>query len=205
MIEKPLEIYAKIQAMVQKDAEDIAKKVYNKEATQYGVSKTPLHYHNDVDSPKIPEDNIVLTNKLQTQLTVDDSETFFIRNVKNVSRISFYGFAYDSSSSPAVLKANVNGEIIFGRCNDFTGSGSVITVSTNPPGTPFVQTSNYTYLDGGTLANVRVGSAPYMAYVANNSGTEVASLFLDTLENDTLQFTSVVASNWIITGIMTIE
>jgi len=45
--------YAEIQAMVQKDATDIAEKVYKKLGTQYGVSKVPLHYHNGVDSPVI--------------------------------------------------------------------------------------------------------------------------------------------------------
>lgn len=52
-METPLQKYAEIQAMVQKDARDIAEKVYAEKGTSYGVAKVPLHYHNGIDSPTL--------------------------------------------------------------------------------------------------------------------------------------------------------
>lgn len=49
-----LQKYAEIQAMVQKDARDIAEQVYKQNAAQFGVAKVPLHYHNGSDAPIIP-------------------------------------------------------------------------------------------------------------------------------------------------------
>ena len=49
-----MEKYAEFQAMVQKDARDIATQVYNELGTKFGVAKVPLHAHNGVDSPKLP-------------------------------------------------------------------------------------------------------------------------------------------------------
>lgn len=54
-----LEQYAEIQAMVQKEARDIAEQVYQEKAAQFGVPKVAVHIHNGVDSPMIPGSNIV--------------------------------------------------------------------------------------------------------------------------------------------------
>ncbi len=49
----PLDKYADIQAMVQKDARDIASQVYRELGSQYGVPEVPYHIHMGTDSPKI--------------------------------------------------------------------------------------------------------------------------------------------------------
>ena len=100
-----MERYQEMQAMVQKEIEKMFPKLYSQEATNYGVAATPCHQHNGLDSPQISQDNVILTNKLITQLVSDESEEFTLLNVSNVSRISFHGFAFDSSSSPATKKA----------------------------------------------------------------------------------------------------
>ena len=51
MDKSKMEKYAEIQAMVQKEARDIAEQVYKENANRYGVAKVPLHYHNGIDSP----------------------------------------------------------------------------------------------------------------------------------------------------------
>ncbi len=53
-----LQKYAEIQPLVQKDANDIAVKVYNELGTEFGVAKVPYHEHNGIDSPNIPFTNI---------------------------------------------------------------------------------------------------------------------------------------------------
>jgi hypothetical protein len=53
MDESKLEQYAKIQAMVQKEAREIAEQVYTQKAAQFAVPKVPYHEHNGVDSPSL--------------------------------------------------------------------------------------------------------------------------------------------------------
>ena len=200
-----MERYQEMQAMVQKEIEKMFPKLYSQEATKYGVAATPFHQHNGLDSPQISQDNVILTNKLITQLVSDESEEFTLLNVSNVSRISFHGFAFDSSSSPATKKASITGEIIFGKCNAFSGTGSTIAITTTPPGVPFLHTCSFTYLDPATPANSSVGTSPSLALATNLAGTEVASLVLDTYGVNYLKFTLTLAVNWNINGIIIIE
>jgi hypothetical protein len=55
---KPDELYAKIQPFVQKEATDIASKVYQTKGTRWGVPEVPFHEHTGVDSSQIPYDNL---------------------------------------------------------------------------------------------------------------------------------------------------
>lgn len=57
-----LQQYSKIQALVQKEAKDIALAVYSQKATEYGVAQTPAHEHNNTDSLPIPFDSIENSN-----------------------------------------------------------------------------------------------------------------------------------------------
>ncbi len=54
----PLEQYQQIQAMVQKEAREIATSVYKELGSQYGVPSVPVHDHDGVDSLQIPTENI---------------------------------------------------------------------------------------------------------------------------------------------------
>lgn len=53
-----LEKYAEIQAMVRKEARDIATQVYKELGTKFGVPSVPLHVHNGSDAPKIPSSSM---------------------------------------------------------------------------------------------------------------------------------------------------
>lgn len=59
-----LEKYAEIQAMVQKEARDIAMQVYKEQATKYGVASVAFHTHNNVDSPRLSSGSIQEMNVL---------------------------------------------------------------------------------------------------------------------------------------------
>lgn len=50
--------YAEIQAFVQKEIESQFEKLYKKYATKYGVSDTPLHVHNGIDAPNVPNSSM---------------------------------------------------------------------------------------------------------------------------------------------------
>lgn len=205
-----LEQYQDLQALVQKDARDVAERVYEEKAAKYRVAEVPFHKHNGFDSPKVSEDDIIITNKLNTQFQITNTsgapytETFTLRNVKNVSRITFHGYAANNAAAPATLRAVIDGEVIFGKCNVFTGSGVFIDVTTIPPGTPFVQGCSSMYIDSTNLANTRVGTAPYLAVVFNPGGV-IVSLILDSYTNNSLTFTAVLDTDWKLEGNVIIE
>lgn len=52
------ETYAQIKAFVEKDATDVANKVYTERATKYGVADVPYHVHNNIDAPAVPFQNL---------------------------------------------------------------------------------------------------------------------------------------------------
>ncbi|MBL0320485.1 MAG: hypothetical protein IPP74_14515 [Alphaproteobacteria bacterium] len=180
--------------------------------SRFELKSIPRHVHDGVDSLNISEDNVLLTKKLTTQLILSESETFTLRNVYNVSRISYHAIAYDSSSSPATKKATISGEIIFGKCSEFTGSGSSISTSGLPivPNagsgntSAFLQSSNSIYINTGNLTHTSVTAAPYLVYAQDNS-TIYAVLSLDSYKNDELTFTSYIATSWILNGVLIIE
>lgn len=64
MDQTKLEKYAEIQAMVKKEARDIAMQVYSEMATQYGVAVVPTHSHNNVDSNQLFPSSIKDFNSL---------------------------------------------------------------------------------------------------------------------------------------------
>lgn len=179
--------------------------------SRFELRSIPRHVHDGIDSLNISEDNVILTQKLISQLILNGSETFTLRNVKNVSRITFHGIAY-LSPLPTTKKASISGEIIFGQCAQFVGEGSSISVLPLPivptddtgSGPAFVQASNYVYLDTATLANGGVGSNGFLVYVFAE-GSEVAKVTLDSYRGDALQFTATLASDWVLNGTMIIE
>lgn len=59
----------------------------------------------------------------------------------------------------ASLRAILNGEINFGTCFQFNDLIPPITVQTNGPGIPFVQSANAMYVDSTTLSKNRVSSS----------------------------------------------
>lgn len=179
--------------------------------SRFEMKSIPRHAHDGIDSLKIIEDNIILTQKLIAQLILDSSETFTLRNVYNVGRISFHGIAYQSPL-PTTKKASISGEVIFGKCAQFTGSGSSIAISALPivssevngNTSAFVQSSNYVYLDTGNLINSGVGSSAFLVEVLSE-GLLVARLTLNSYKGDDLQFTVMLAENWILNGTIIIE
>lgn len=54
-----LEQYEEIQSLVKKDIESMFESLYKQYATKYGVSSTPLHYHNGSDAPNLPAQSLV--------------------------------------------------------------------------------------------------------------------------------------------------
>lgn len=54
-----LDQYSNIQPLVQKDAEDIARKVYTEMSAQFSVPTTSYHIHNNVDSPTLPGSSLI--------------------------------------------------------------------------------------------------------------------------------------------------
>lgn len=200
----------KLQSMIENISTRIAEEVYQKLGTRYNVASVPTHTHDGVDTIQIPDRNILSAEKNGSGFVFDTSETIVIRglNLSNMKRITFLGFAANNADgSPATLRAIINGVAQFGRCYQFSGEGTgTITVSTDKPGTPFMQMSNAMYVDSGTLSNNRVSiSGTEIANAVNNSGSSVVSLTLDSYTDNSMTFTCTLGSNWKLQGNIIID
>lgn len=176
-------------------------------ASRFNLSAISNHVHDGIDSLPISEDNVVLTSKLSTQLLSTRNETFTLRNVSNISRISFHYYgANNADGTPATKRVSGSGEVIFGVCNTFTGNNTDINIiPTSQIGSkPYLQSSQFVYLDSATAANTRVGVGPALAY-ANDPSSIVLFLNLDSYAKDALQFTVTVGPNWKLEGVLIFE
>lgn len=182
-----LETYEEIQALVQKDARDVAIKVYNEKATQYGVPKVPYHVHNGVDSSLVNEVNLVIGNKLSTVFQSETSGIFTLRNVPNIRRIVMHGLSSDGDDVNTCT-----GEAIFGRCYGFEGSDADVVITTNTPGVPFIQ--------GCTFLTIRGGGAAFTPGISNiyTFATADGNALLELIDynNGTLTFELTLDPDW---------
>jgi hypothetical protein len=169
---------------------------------QFNASKIPSHVHNGTDTVKISAVDIIQNVKYSTFIEEDISETFVITNVfSNMSKISFAGFAANNADGTSATKrAIINGETHFGRCFKFGGSGSSIKVI--PQTFNLIQSSNFMYVDSTSLTNNRVGATNdnFLAYALDNTGSVVASLFVQSYTNSSISMTVDLATNWKLQG-----
>lgn len=211
----PLDIYTKIQTLVQNDIRQIAQEVYDKEGTKYGVAQVPNHTHTGIDTNRINYKDIIQGNKYISLLTQDTSEEVVIGGVFNPSRIVFQGFAANNADgSPATKRTLINGEINFGNCLGFTDLTPPYTVSTSGPGKPFTQSCNSIYVDSSDLTKTRVfvsqgvdvAIGPLFIYADDDLGTPFAYGQLTSYNNQlgllTIDF--LVGTNVKIQGALTI-
>lgn len=92
---RALDMYAKIQAMVQKEARDIAKQVYKEEGTQYGVASVPFHIHNGADAPRVNTSNLEYGPRANGLVTMATNGTNYRLGLNfNAHAVQFYGIAY---------------------------------------------------------------------------------------------------------------
>ncbi len=182
---------------IKKLVEKVANETYDKRQSedQFRVSKIPFHTHNGTDSSQISERDLILnsTNFFGLILTPDgtggDLETFrvVIRNVPNISRMTLFAIAANNAGGgSASEKAMINGTAEFGRCFTFEGFGDSIELTTNTNGIPFVQMSEYTYLDEGALSDVQVGVNPQFLAFAATGGTTLASIEIISYTNSSI-------------------
>lgn len=95
-----MDIYAQIQALVQKEARDQALKVYKEQGNRYGVAKVPLHYHNNIDSPNIPSSSIIPGLRTTGDVTfATASQTYYIYTPFKAHSVFFNGVVTKRDSS----------------------------------------------------------------------------------------------------------
>lgn len=106
--------------MVQKEATDIARKVYAEEAAKYGVAKVPNHTHNGYDSPRVSAWNLEQSQGSTGSITMStDGQRYRIGiNLKSglsfaPCQIRFNGIVVNSTSAPTI-RALVVGDAFVG-------------------------------------------------------------------------------------------
>ena len=176
------------------------------EKNQYGVSPIPNHVHNGTDSNRINQRDVIANVGYGTFLVIDASETFVIKNIPILRRLTFKGFAANNAISAATKRVTSNGEANFGKFFSFTGTGSPIVVTiANVVPMSFIQHCCSMYVDSTDLTKNRVNAsgANFMNSL-DDTGATVCSLTLDSYINDTLTITSVVGTDWKIQGVLTL-
>lgn len=206
-----INIYSKIQTLVQNEARQIAQQVYSDKGTRYGVATVPAHTHTGVDTNRINQKDIVQGVKYTALILQDTSDNSTIGGIFNPIRISFQGFAANNADgSPATKRAIINGEINFGVCAKVSDITPPISISTSGPGKPFMQSSNYMYIDSSDLTKNRVGATTdagndsdgYFVFALDDTGTPFATIQATSYDNQAgvLFLTSVVGTNVKIQG-----
>lgn len=172
----------------------------NNKSRFVGVQSIQDHIHNGVDAPRISQDDLVNGTANNSLIVMNENETFQLKNVQGISRITFHGFAADNADgSPATQRALINGTVVFGTCLRFTGSGSVISPEGAGNTTAFTQGTSSIYTLNQVDAIRVSSSSDHFAYVTDGS-TEVAKASVVAVSVDSISIRVELASNWQITG-----
>lgn len=164
----PLEKYAEIQAMVQKEARDIAMSVYNEMGTKFGVSQVPLHSHNGIDSPRIPSTSISASFRTSGNITMaTDGATYRIANPFNASQVLFYGIASRAPGGTVDIRVNLFGAAQLGRSYYLAPQSSTsVTVAEHPQ----------KVVQSGSFFLVTTGGAVVPQYRARSTETTLCNV-----------------------------
>lgn len=189
-MEDPINIYSKIQMLVQNEARQIAQQVYADKGTRYGVATVPTHTHTGVDANRINQKDIIQGLKYTALIVLDATETITIGGIFNPTRISFQGFAANNADgSPATKRAIINGEVNFGTCAKVVDTEPPLVISTSGPGKPFMQSSNYMYIDSSDLTKTRVGTT-------TDAGNDSGGFFVYSLDDTSTPFAVVQVASY---------
>ncbi len=121
MDKSKLERYAEIQAMVQKEARDIAVQVYQEMGTQYAVPVVPFHVHNGIDASTIPGESLDIVEVLPSNMHGVLSQ--IVLGNQTVDNPAAEGFG-DPATSPVVPIPVIYG---YGTTSSITMTGSPST------------------------------------------------------------------------------
>jgi len=212
MAKTKLQQYADIQPLVQKEARDIAKKVYKEETdrSKYKVPQVPFHTHNGSDSALLKQGNLIKVNGFACQLTQTESETFYFVDVpSDISNLTVNGIAYNNSGVSPSERSIVNGQAFFSRTYYFSGSGTRISLSnldttpttgTGVNGRPFYQVSNGMTIEDGGTTDVRVFTAPSLVYILDVSGALAIKLQIISVSPGVIEIEATVneADGWVL-------
>lgn len=167
-----LQEYAKLQALVQKEARAIAEQVYDEKAAKYGVAKVPLHRHNGFDSPQVRIQDIAGIVGTSGRITMaTDNQRYYIglNSAPGVgvtpSSVRLNGIAVYSESTFTISSSTIGAGAVY------TVEGLSFTVLTGiSPGTSLVTAGPGGALTStsGTLTKLS-GSGPSTVNFSNVS------------------------------------
>lgn len=209
----PLEKYQEIQAMVQKDARDQATKVYKELGTRTGVARVPLHIHNGVDTPRIPQDSVIPNLRASGSITMATDDTRYRLGITFAPRaVSFNGIAIHRTGGTIDIRVHINGDAQLGPSYYFQPQSGT-SVITGGPIYNVIQSSNALLIDSsvnppvvraivseGHLVSVEYGGVVARATIPNLS-TGVGDGLTDKGYGEGYVFVDVtLADDWEIIG-----
>lgn len=187
---------------IRKIAREEAEKVYSQKGTRFGVASVPTHTHNGVDASQINQKDVVQNIKYQAVLTLTTSDEVTIRNVSNISRIAFYGFAQATGKL-----AYTNGEANFSRCYvlDSTTPTDIDYETYGNAGKDIIYSGNSIYFDGASFGNTTIVTTTDTLIAVSSAGSpQFITLEVRLNPNNTLSLIPVIASGWTLYGSVTI-
>lgn len=186
----------KTQEEMEKRMREIAEEVYLNQTkdSKYSVSQVPFHTHNGTDSSQIEQKNVIrnIINFGSFTATAGTS-TVLLNNIPNGSMVVFSGVAIATGKA-----AMINGHGYFGRGYDFNLGEELTKTTSGIQGVPFLQMSNFFYLDLTGSPQARTGTTPYLGYA--DDGAQVARLEIIDYSNAAVTLEATVASGWVLGG-----
>lgn len=152
----PDQLYAKIQNFVVKESTDIANAIYEKRETPFGVSVTPYHTHNGIDSPNVSFGKLY-NRILPIHWTVVGT---------SAATASNYGTFWTAPSACTVVGATEVHQTLGTGVGAVTLQIEKLTGTTAPDSgielliTSFNLKANINTVQTGSIVNTTTGSAP---------------------------------------------
>jgi len=203
--QSPMDIYAQIQALVQKEARDQALKVYKEQGNRYGIAKVPLHYHNNIDSPNIPSQSIIQGARVCGDITMAQANvTYQIATPFKPRSIIFNGIVYNNSGVGITIRALVNGRAELGT-SYYLQPGTATTVIAGTQLEKVIQSYAMLLVDSsGANKNAALANDQHIISVTYN-GTIVARATVTGYSNGYVNvYTDTLGAGWEIQGAWTI-
>lgn len=216
----PLDKYADIQALVQKEATDIARKVYKEEANKYKIAQeVPLHRHNGFDAPKVKIQDLegMMGTSGSIEMSTTNTRYFLGLNAATgfgitPSSVRFNGCAFRNPGGGIDVRSMVVGDAFIGTSFYYQPESSTsVTIGGKPQ--VVVQSStaltlNHTGSGNPSILTVSEGHIVSVEFPANtvvaratipdlaqNAGADASPI-----QNGTLAIDVTLASGWSIIG-----
>lgn len=200
--------YAELEPLIVAKAREIANQEIQKYAqkSKFNVTKVPLHYHNGVDSPQIPQSSIVPQLRAVGNITMATTGTRYSLGLTfSPTAVEFSGFALHRTGGTIDIRVHVMGNAQLGPSYHFQPDTSTSVKAGGPIG-PVIQSCSSFLIDSSVSPPVvRALTTEFHLISVEYPGVVARATIPDKWGTKNQLFVDVtLASGWEIVGNFTI-